>query len=224
MSFTQDQKARLHTIWQASMTHPFLQQLVADELPYANFLFYLHQDAWFLREEAKVVAIAASRAPDLATSAGLSELISSVNAAERDRHRAFAAHLGRPIDSDALTPAPTAYAYVSHLRSVALDGGLAEILAALLPCPWLYRDFGQHFGAREPADPIYRDWLAAYQSELLGERVAYQCDLLDRAAADADDAQRARAAWAFEVSIRYEHAFWDMAANQQDWAALTPPG
>lgn len=217
MSFTRDMKARTRAVWEAGMTHPFLEKLVGDELPHANFLFYLHQDAWFLREEAKVLAIAAGRAPDLATTARLSELIGAVNSAEQSRHRAFAERLGEPIDSDRLRPAPTAYAYVSHLRSVALDGTLAEILAALLPCPWLYRDLGRRFADRTPADPIYRDWLAAYQSPLLDERVAFQCELLDRVVSEAGDRERARAAQAFEISIRYEHAFWNMALSQETW-------
>lgn len=217
MSFAQDQKQRNARVWHASMTHAFLQELVDSRLPYESFLFFLHQDVWFRRQRAGVIAIAASRAPDLAASAALSELVASANAAERDRHRAFAERLGRPIDDAALDPAPTAYAYVSHMRSVALDGSFAEILATLAPCTWLYRDFGRHFGDRAPSDPVYRDWLAAYQSPRRDERVREQCELLDRAVADGDDRQRARAARAFEISIRYEHAFWDMALERQTW-------
>jgi thiaminase/transcriptional activator TenA len=219
MSFTQEMRNTTWDTWHASMTHPFLEQVVTSELPHASFLFYLHQDAWFLREEAKVLTIAASRAPDLATCAGLAELVTSVNTAEQTRHRDMAKRLGGPIDDAAFAPAPTAYAYVAHMRSVALDGTLAEILAALLPCPWLYRNFGQHYHDREPADPIYREWLAAYQSPALDERVAYQCRLLDETVAAADDSVRARAARAFEISIRYEHAFWDMALKREGWSS-----
>lgn len=219
MSFSHEMRERTRHIWDASKTHPFLQQLVASDLPHASFLYYLQQDAWFLREEAKVMAIAASRAPDLATSARLCDLITTVNDAEQGRHRTFAERLGTPIDDTAFAPSPTAYAYVSHMRSVALDGGLGPILAALLPCPWLYRDFGKHFAGEAPSDPIYREWLAAYQSPLLDERVGYQCDLLDRTMAQADTPTREDAARAFEISIRYEHAFWDMAFARETWNA-----
>ena len=218
MNFTAEMRERTRTTWDASKTHPFLQQLVADELPHASFLYYLHQDAWFLREEAKVMAIAASRAPDLATTAKLCELVTTVNSAEQGRHRSFAEQLGQPITDAGLAPSPTAYGYVSHIRSVALDGGLGPILAALLPCPWLYNDFGKHFADKTPQDPIYREWLAAYTSPLLDERVGFQCELLDRTVAQADSAERDRAAQAFEISIRYEHAFWDMALKRETWA------
>jgi thiaminase II len=218
MSFSHEMRERNRATWDAVVRHPFVEQIVESTLPHANFRFYIHQDSWFLREESKVLGIAASRASDLATAGALAELVTSVNQAEQSRHRRFAEQLGDPIDTPALTPAPTAYAYVAHLRSVALDGALVEILAALLPCPWVYRNFGQHHEARVPDDPIYRDWLSAYQSPLLDDRVQYQCDLLDRSAAEADAATRARAAQAFGISIRYEHAFWDMAMAQEAWA------
>jgi thiaminase/transcriptional activator TenA len=221
MSFTEDMQARTAAIWRAAKEHPFLQQLVTDELPHETFLYYIHQDAWFLREEAKVLAIAAARAGDLATTARLSELISAVNAAEQNRHRSFAERLGRPIDDAHHTPSPTAYAYVAHLRSVALDAPLAPILAALLPCPWLYCDFGRHFFDHEPADPIYAEWLAAYKSELLDERVGFQRRLLDAEVEKADAPVRLAAERAFEISIHYEFRFWEMAVAREEWPSGT---
>lgn len=217
MSFTDTQRRDAGAVWLAARDHPFVQQLVEDRLPHATFLFYLHQDAWFLREDAKVMAIAASRAPDLATAAHLSSLIAAVNAAEQGRHRVFAERLGETIDPDSLVPAPAAYAYVSHLRSVALDGSLLAILAALLPCPWLYSDFGQKLADREPADPVFRDWLEPYKDAGLAARVQAHRDLVDRLAEAADVADRRRAAWAFQTSIRYEVGFWDMAMTRQGW-------
>lgn len=217
MSITESWQAALEPQWRAARDHAFLTQLVDDELPHAAFLHYIHQDAWFLNEDAKVMAIAASRAPDMALAARLTELIAALNAAERNRHRVFAETLGRPLDTANLTPAPAAYAYVSHLRSVALDGTLTEIMAALLPCPWLYSDFGRHLADRHPADPVYRDWLEPYKDRAFAERVRFQRDLVDDLAAGAGDAERSRAAAAFERSLRYEARFWTMALTLEGW-------
>ena len=217
MSITLAWQQNLEPVWQAARGHDFLQQLVDGRLAHETFLYYLHQDAWFLGEDAKVMAIAASRAPTLALAARLGELISAVNAAERDRHRVFAEILGRPLDTPNLRPAPTAYAYVSHLKAVALDGSLLAILAALLPCPWLYSDFGRHFADRNPPDAVYRDWLAPYKDAGLAERVRFHRDLVDDFHAQASTAERARAERAFETSIRYEVRFWDMAMNRESW-------
>lgn len=217
MSITSTWQHDVKEVWAAARQHDFLQQLVSGRLPRQTFLYYLHQDAWFLTEDARVMAIAASRAPDLAMAAHLAELIAAVNAAEQGRHRVFAETLGQPLDTPRLRPSPTAYAYVNHLKAVALDGSLLAILTALLPCPWLYSDFGQLFRDREPPDPVYRDWLEPYKSDGLAERVQYHRDLVDGLYAEASAAEQAGAARIFETSVRYERRFWDMALQHESW-------
>lgn len=221
MAFSDDVHRTVAPIWQACIDHPFLQGVVDSTLKPVQFGYYLYQDAYFLAEEARVLAVAASRAATLREVAELALLIESVNQAEQTRHRAFAAELGVKIDDpDDARPAPTALAYVNHLRSVALDGSLGELMAALLPCPWLYRDFGRHYAERSPENEMYREWLAAYGSALLDERVNKQIALLDRLAEAASDAERARMRRHFLVSTRYEHLFFDMAYEMEQWPVL----
>ena len=218
MSHATSWKERLDDVWRKARTHAFLIELVESRLPKENFLFYIHQDAWFLAEDAKVMAIAASRAPTLAIAARISELITAVNNAEQNRHRVFAENLGRPLNTAELRPAPTAYAYVSHLRSVALEGHFPTIMAALLPCPWLYCDFGQYFADKTPADPVYREWLEPYKDPGFAERVAYHRNLVDSLVDASRPDERLRAERAFETSLRYEERFWSMAMNLERWA------
>ncbi|MCR2609600.1 hypothetical protein NSP63_24005, partial [Salmonella enterica] len=49
----------------------------------------------------------------------------------------------------AAEPAPATVAYLDHLRSVAFGGDYAEIVAAVLPCFWLYTDLGRRLHAGE---------------------------------------------------------------------------
>ena len=60
----------------------------------------------------------------------------------------------------AADPAPATVAYLDHLRSVAFGADYAELIAAVLPCFWLYTDLGTrlHAGAfgeyaRDPQHP-----------------------------------------------------------------------
>lgn len=221
MAFSDDVHDTVAPIWWACIAHPFLEGVVTSTLKPEQFGFYLYQDAYFLAEEARVLAVAASRASTLRESAELALLIESVNQAEQTRHRAFAAELGVRIDDpEDAQPAPTALAYVNHLRSVALDGSLGELMAALLPCPWLYRDFGRHYASRTPDNRMYREWLAAYASDLLDERVTKQIALLDRLAEQASNSERIRMRRLFFVSTRYEHLFFDMAYGMEKWPVL----
>ena len=44
---------------------------------------------------------------------------------------------------DNFIPAPTAYAYTSHMYRAAYEGHLGDIIAAILPCYWLYYEIGE---------------------------------------------------------------------------------
>jgi thiaminase (transcriptional activator TenA) len=221
MAFSDDLNRGVAPVWRACIAHPFLEGIVNSTLTPAQFGYYLYQDAYFLAEDARVMAIAASRATTLREVADLARLIENVNQAEQTRHRAFAAELGVVLeDPTEARPAPTALAYVNHLRSVALDGSLGELLAALLPCPWLYRDFGRHYADRAPDNRMYRDWLAAYASDDFDLRVRQQIALVDAVAEQVSEAERARMKRHFEVSTRYEHLFFDMAFGMEAWPDL----
>jgi thiaminase/transcriptional activator TenA len=222
MSFARDQKARNWDSWQACLSHPFLSELAAGRLPHESFVFYLTQDIWFRRERAKVLGLAASRAASLDDAAFLGNQVAASHASEHERHRPLAERLGRAIAEADLEPAPVAYAYAAHLRSVALDGDVAAIVAAVLPCLWIYRDFGRAFADHVPADPVYRDWLASYQGSRLDGRLDANRDLLDRSVAAVGAAERARAATAFSISVHYERAFWSMAQHCRDWSDGLP--
>lgn len=225
MAFSDDVHRSVAPIWQACIAHPFLEGVVESTLKPEQFGYYLYQDAYFLAEEARVLAVAASRAATLREVAEFALLIESVNQAEQTRHRAFAAELGVKIDDPAdAEPAPTALAYVNHLRSLALDGSLGELMAALLPCPWLYRDFGRHYANRSPDNRMFREWLAAYASDLLDERVEKQIALLNRLAERASEAERVRMQCHFVISTRYEHLFFDMAYEMEKWPAWALAG
>jgi len=85
-----------------------------------------------------------------------------------------------------------------------------------LPCPWTYHEIGQQLGQTD--HPIYKSWAFVYQQGFLAESVEAWRLLLDRAAADAGEAQRRRMQHAFLTSSRYEYMFWEMAHQRETWS------
>src|SRR5690606_26434019 len=88
------------------------------------------------------------------------------------------------------------------------------LIAAALPCFWLYTDLGQRlhageFGvyAQSPEHP-YASWLATYADpafeEATGQAIAYAATAATTAAPDL----RVRMLTAFEASARHERAFF----------------
>jgi len=176
------------------------------------------QDSHYLTCFARVQALGAARAPDLATAHRFAVHIQATCQAEAALHETFLSALGVSEAERRGTPvAPTCYAYTSHLIRVAYEGTLGEIVAALLPCYWLYREVGERFRDASPPVELYRRWLEAYRSPWFDELVREQIERLDRLAGAAPGAERERMARHFLTSTRYEWLFWEMAYRGETW-------
>ena len=207
-------RAMATPIWEAIFRHPFLSQLKAGTLAEETFRFYICQDYHFLEGFARTVAIALSKAPDFEALILLSKRVPVP--IERELHRSlFSLMEIDESDAEGTELAPTNRAYVNHLLSTATLGGVGDAAAALLPCPWTYHEIGQRLGQTD--HPIYKSWASVYQQGFLAESVEAWRLLLDRAAADAGEAQRRRMQDAFLTSSRYEYMFWEMAWRQERW-------
>ena len=153
------------TAWRdAVLTHPFVCGLGDGSLPPERYRLYLRQDYVFLREYARVLALAVAAAQDPEDMAALTALLHATLHGEMDLHRAAAAEQG--IGAAALErcgPAPFTFTYTSHLLAVARGGTLGEIVAALLPCQWGYAEIGTALARRgRPPVPAYAAWVEAY--------------------------------------------------------------
>ncbi|KNY06567.1 thiamine-phosphate pyrophosphorylase [Microbacterium sp. GCS4] len=208
--------------WEAIAPHragiddlPFIRALAAGTLDRAPFLFYLQQDALYLREYARVLAEASRRAPTSAEQAFWADSARGAIAGELELHASWLTPQRRADDAIfAADPAPSTTAYLDHLRSVAFGGDYAELVAAVLPCFWLYADLGRRLHAGEldaaaldPEHP-YADWLATYADPAFEEATERAIEYTMRAASAADAPGRARMLRAFEISSAHELAFF----------------
>ncbi len=194
---------------------PFVRGLADGSLPTEDFLFYLAQDALYLRDYARVLADAARLAPTPDEQAFWAESARGSILGELELHASWLTPAqGVAAATFAADASPTTTAYLDHLRSVAFGGDYPELIAAVLPCFWLYTDLGERlhageFGerARDPQHP-YATWLATYADPAFAEATARAIAFVTRAAAAADDETRARMRRAFERSSVHEQAFF----------------
>jgi thiaminase (transcriptional activator TenA) len=205
-------------IWDAILAHPFLKQLGDGTLPHDRFLYFIRQDYLYLFEFARVLCGGGSKAEDLDTLEMFAKHAANTVAVERVMHTGFIQRLG--LQADQLLHGertPTTQAYTRHLLAVAREGTLGEIVAAVLPCYWIYFEVGRHLAPCQPADPIYRDWIKAYGAETFAALVQQQLDLVDRLGARAPAHERRRMTEHFIQSSRYEYLFWDDAYRLVAW-------
>jgi len=207
-----------HPIWEAIFAHPFVQELGAGTLTRSRFLFFVRQDYLYLQDFARALCLAGAKADALHTLALFAEHAVTVVQVERNLHSDWSAKLGlTPQELAQSVRAPTTQAYTRHLLAVGLSGTLAETVAAVLPCYWIYWEVGKRLSAALPADALYAEWIQAYSAEGFGTQVEQQCKLLDRLAEHVSPGEQERMQEHFIQSSRYEYLFWDQAYRQEDW-------
>jgi thiaminase/transcriptional activator TenA len=210
-------RARAAGVWEAQHRHPFVTGVGSGTLPLATFGFWVRQDYLFLVEYGRALALAAARAPDLATMRRLAELAHETLGTEMDLHRSFCGDLGiTPADLEEEAMAPTTRAYTDFLVRTAAQADFAEVAAALLPCMWGYSEIGRRLAeGPRPGDPRLAAWIDMYASDEFAALADWCREVVDAAGDDAGPRTREAMARAFVASSRYELAFWQMALDER---------
>ncbi len=197
---------------------PFNRELTAGVLSEERFRFYMIQDSLYLEQFSRALAAAAAKAPDAAAMQRFAAAAEQALVVERALHAGFFEKFGiGPIEAAAAEPSPTCTAYTNVLLSVAHVGSYAELVAAVLPCFWIYWDIGKQIAAAADRDNPYRAWIDTYSDPAFGEEVEAVISITDRTAAAATEDQRARMLDAFIRSSQYEWMFWDSAYRLETW-------
>jgi len=218
MRFSEELKETTKHSWELSLNHPFVQGIVNGDLPLETFKNYIMQDIYYLKHYGKVHAFAAAQADDFHVSASLAEKAKNTAEAELTVHKEHAEIL-KITDEEVknFKPAPTAYAYTSHLYRAALSGNLAQIVAAMLPCYWLYADIGTTYKDAKPGKKIYQNWLNMYASDWFQESTQEMIDLLDQLADKSSETEKEKIKEQFIIAKEYELAFWEMSYTFETW-------
>lgn len=200
------------------LAHPFIAGLTSGSLDRAAFRFYVVQDAIYLRDYARALALLAARAPDEATILHFARDAVEAIEVERELHAGFFAEFGiEEAAALASEPAPTCLAYTSYLLRVAHGGSFAEALGAVLPCYWIYWVVGKALLERGSPDSLYRRWIETYGGPEFGATVDSVLAVVDAIGSELGPAERARVAGHARQTARYEWLFWDMGYRQERW-------
>ncbi|MEC2078533.1 thiaminase II [Metabacillus fastidiosus] len=219
MKFSEYLRKKVEPIWDASFQHPFVTGVADGSLPLECFSYYVQQDSFYLSCFAQVQSIGAAKSLDFYTTSRMAFHAKSSYDAEHLLHEQFAKELGLSKDGVIVVeePAPTALAYTNHLFSVAYKGSLGEVIAAILPCYWLYYEIGEKYKGSTPGVPIYQKWIDAYGDEWFETLVVEQINRLDEWAEKASEDEKKRMESIFITSSKYEYMFWEMAYTIEKW-------
>ncbi|MDR7081121.1 hydroxymethylpyrimidine/phosphomethylpyrimidine kinase [Arthrobacter ginsengisoli] len=187
----------------------FIKALADGSLPEKEFAYYLAQDAMYLNGYSRVLARAAAIAPTEAEQLFWARSAQNCLEVESELHRTWLST--RTADG---TLGPVTKSYVDHLLAASVSGSYGVLVAAVLPCFWLYAEVGetlhgQFLAAGAPDAHPYAVWLRTYADAEFAAATRQAVAYTDAAARAASAGERDAMTLAFRQSARYEVEFFD---------------
>jgi thiaminase (transcriptional activator TenA) len=220
-SFSDEAWRRTTQLREAIHALPFNTELAAGSLPRERFQNYIIQDALYLAQFSRALAIAAARAPDTATMQSFAQSALGAVAVEQALHRRYLQDFGvDPASIGSAEPSPDCLAYTNFLIAAAYHRPWEVLVAALLPCFWIYWDVGCAIARKAAPENPYRAWIDTYADERFGEAVQRVIAASDRAAEAATARTRTEMLAAFVRACQYEWLFWEGAYQRRSWPSF----
>lgn len=218
-NFSEQLRSHAGRIWRAIEDHAFLRELHAGTLPMNRFTYFILQDYVYLLDFAQVLCQGGAKSPNLETLELFARHAVGAVEVERSFHASFGKTLGLSRKQlDSVPKGPITQAYIGHLQSVARSGSLGEVVAAVLPCYWIYGEVGRRLYRSRPQRPkIYREWIETYAGEPFWRPVREQIQLMNTIGAAAGSREKKLMKEHFVLSSRYEFMFWDQAYRLESW-------
>ena len=213
MSFVSEQLRRVKPLWDGMLQHRFLIETRDGRISDQRFAIWMRQDYLFVEAAIPFIAALIPRAPVRHW-----EALSGVIAALFKELKLFeerAAVVG--VNLRGAAPSFTNHAYIQFLMASAYRGSYAEAYTVLYVAEKAYHDSWRVVQAGISPTSKWLPFVENWAGEPFAQYVMYLETELDLLASEAGAAERARMAEYFELTTRYEIAFWEMAATGEAW-------
>ena len=196
--------------------HPFNQELAQGSLALETFIFYLKQDALYLADFSKALALTSTRLPHDQQSELFMQFAMNALRAERDLHvnvlKKYAS-----TTSTGNKQSPFCFMYTNYLLRMASNAAVEEAVASLLPCFWVYQQVGLRACAKKIPHNPYQEWIDLYSSQEFNHSVEQMIATLNDLAIHASIPCQQKMLLAFRQATLCEWQFWQGAYVQQTW-------
>jgi thiaminase/transcriptional activator TenA len=195
------------------IAHPFLQRTRDGTIPFETFATWMRQDYLFVEAAIPFISILLAKAPGKHRQAHSDVLgmLQKELGLFRERAAAVGVDLGTP------EPSFVNHAYMQFLLATAYRESYACGYTVLYAAERSYHDSWRvvrdGIDRGSPWFPFVENWAG----DAFAGYVAYLEKELDELAGQAGPTERARMAELFELTMRYEIAFWNMAWTGEGW-------
>lgn len=208
----------IEEIYAKILEHPFVRGLTDGSLSEEAFLFYIIQDALYLRDFARGLAILGAKAPEDKWLMMFAEHARDTIQVERALHESFFKDWQLTENEVYTTPmAPNNLLYTSYLLRVAYERPFYEGMGAFLPCYWIYGEVGKQLEKKGSPKLLFSRWIETYASEEFSAIVQQVLDVMNHIAQDLTENEKEMVRNHFLITSKLEYLFWDMGFRQQEW-------
>ena len=192
--FAQRMRKAADLVWEEGYQQPFIRELGEGTLQRERFAFYLLQDFRYVNDYARVQV-------------------------ETEVHRSYLASYGITEEQmNNVRQSAFARAYTSNILSIAYGKDILDILVAVLPCAWVYADYGYRL-AVEFADTLddnpYKSWVDMYKTDEFWQDSVWLLDHIEKLVADASEERKRELIDIFVTGVENEYMFWASAYDMQ---------
>ncbi|MBN3561456.1 thiaminase II [Aliamphritea spongicola] len=205
--------------WNLYIKHPFVQQLGQGTLAGESFRHYLQQDYLYLIHYARAHALAVFKSDSPHQMRASLPSLSALVEHEISLHIDYCKSWGlQENDILELPEAVATVAYTRYLIDAGLQGDLADLYAALVPCALGYAHVGQYL--TEAGNSViegnpYANWIDMYAGEEYQEAAYATTAFFDELIAEipADSRRGKQLQKHFTTATRMEIAFWQQGLD-----------
>ncbi len=199
--FSEQALKKIAPLYAEIVQHPFNQELVKGTLPKEKFDYYSAQDALYLVDFSKALAMLATKLEDTVSIKKILEF--------------SMASLQESKTLPAIEKNPANFHYTNFLLTTAAYKSREETAAALLPCFWIYYELAKDMKKTAEKTNPYFAWIELYASDKYKNDVQIMLKITDALSENVSDNERSRMLQAFERASQFELQFWQDAYLMQ---------
>jgi thiaminase/transcriptional activator TenA len=217
MGFCEEQLERVRPIWDRVLSHRFLigtrDGTMSDEV----FATWMRQDYLFVEAAIPFISTLIPKAPQ----EHVEPLTQTISALHKElalfRERASVAG----VDLTGIEPSFTNHAYIQFLVASGYRESYSGAYTVFYTAEKAYYDSWTVVKQGLPTDSVWYPFVENWAGQAFADYVALLEANLDEIASRAGSAELERMASLFELTAKYELAFWEMASVGEGWPGMS---
>lgn len=203
-------------VYDKILEQPFIKGLMDGTLDKEKFIFYIRQDALYLADYGKVLTGIASKLNEPEHISAFVHFAGDSMTVEKALHETFISKIDVAANNGM---SPSCMLYTSYLLGKLANAPIEVVVAAVLPCFWIYKEVGDYILANQTkGENPYQSWIDTYGGEDFEKSVKTAISIADELADNCTPEQREAMTEAYVMCSKMEWLFWDSAWRLEKWA------